>query len=222
MNTKKLDWAFFTGSDIDGSVVVSYDNCILNGIEKEYIDGKGGVFKLDPSKPADSSAVKWYFPVDDNFFAFWQGGLIGSVSVNDYYKASLDTFYQSNGKAIASNKIPHLVAFVAIDKNLYVVNQDELDKGKMVLGPDNKQKYPTPKLVFKYTTGPSISTPLFIQNKIVAATYDGIYIFEHDEKLNFKLLAFYKTPSIEATPFVYNKRIYVACRDGLLYCFGEK
>jgi len=222
MLTKKLDWDFFTGSDIDGSPVVSHDNCIIAAIEKEYIDGKGGVFKLDPSKPADSSAVKWFFPVDDKFFVFWQGGIIGSPSVNDSYKATIDTFYHSSGKAISTNKIPHMAAFVAIDENLYVVNQDELEPGKKVLGPDNKQKHSTPKLLFKYKTGPSIPTPLFIQNKIVAATYNGIYLFEHDENLNFKLLAFYQTGSIEATPFVYNKRIYVACRDGSLYCFGDK
>jgi outer membrane protein assembly factor BamB len=222
MDTKKLDWNFFTGSDIDGSAVVTHDNCILAAIEKEYIDGKGGVFKLDPSKPADSSAVKWYFPVDDKFFVFWSSGVIGSPSVNDYYKANIDTFYQSSGKAIPTNKIPHMAAFVAIDENLYVVNQDELEPGKTVLGPDKKQKYTTPKLIFKYKTGPSISTPIFVQNKIIAATYNGIYLFEHDENMKFKLLAFYQSGSIEATPFVYNKRIYVACRDGNLYCLGEK
>jgi len=222
MDTKKLDWSFFTGSDIDASPVVSHDNCIIAGIEREYIDGKGGVFKLDPSKPADTSAVRWYFPVENKFFVFWQGGLIGSVSVNDFYKAKTDTFIHSSGKAISAKKIPHMAAFVAIDENLYVVNQDELEPGKKVLGPDNKQKYNTPKLLFKYKTGPSISTPLFVQNKIVAATYNGIYIFEHDENLNFKLLAFYQSGSIESTPSVYNKRIYVACRDGYLYCLGEK
>ena len=78
------------------------------------------------------------------------------------------------------------------------------------------------QLVFKYKTGPSISTPIIVGNKIVAATYNGIYLFEHDEKMKFKLLAHYQTGSIEATPIVHNKKIYVASRDGSLYCFGEK
>jgi len=26
--------------------------------------------------------------------------------------------------------------------------------------------------------------------------------------------------TFEATPFAYNKRIYIASRDGYLYCFG--
>ncbi|MFN8254657.1 MAG: PQQ-binding-like beta-propeller repeat protein [Bacteroidales bacterium] len=222
MDTKRIDWDFLIGSDMDGSPVVTHDNCLLVSIEKEYIEGKGGVFKLDPSKPADSSCVKWYFPVENRFFVFWYGGIIGSASVNDLYKAKRDTFYHSSGKPILTQKIPHLAAFVAIDENLYIVNQDLIAEGKKVPGPDGKKLYPTPKLVFKYKTGPSISTPLFVQNKIVVATYNGIYLFEHDENLNFKLLDFYQTGSIESTPFVFNKRIYVACRDGNLYCFGEK
>lgn len=222
MDTKKLDWDFFIGSDMDGSPVVTHDNCILIPIEKEYIAGKGGIMKLDPSKPADSSCVKWFFPVEDRFFVFWYGGIIGSPTVNDYYKSRLDTFYHSSGKAIPTNKVANMTAFLAIDENLYVVSSNEPEAGKKVPGPDKKQLYPKPKLIFKYKTGPSISTPVFIQNKIIAATYNGIYLFEHDENMNFKLLSFYQTGSIEATPFVYNKRVYVACRDGNLYCFGEK
>ena len=221
MLTKSLDWNFFTGADMDGSPIVTDDNCILVSLEKEYIDGKGGVFKLDPSKPADSSAI-WYFPVKDKFFVFWHGGIIGSVSVNDKYKAELDSFQHTEQKAFATNKIPNIAAFVAIDEYLYVVNTKKLAKGLKVWGPNKKKKYPKPKLIFKYKTGPSISTPIIVQNKIIAATYNGIYLFEHDKKMHFKLLAHYPTGSIESTPVVYNKRVYVASRDGFLYCFGEK
>jgi len=221
MLTKQLDWNFFTGSDMDGSPIVTDDNCLLVSLEKEYIDGKGGVFKLDPSKPADSAAV-WYFPVKDKFFVFWHGGIIGSVSVNDKYKAELDSFQHTERKAFATNKIPNIAAFVAIDEYLYVINTKKRAKGLKVWGPNKKKKYPKPKLIFKYKTGPSISTPIIVQNKIIAATYNGIYLFEHDEKMRFKLLAHYPTGSIESTPVVHNKRVYVASRDGFLYCFGEK
>jgi len=220
-NTKQLDWNFFTGSDMDGSPIVTDDNCILVSLEKEYIKGKGGVFKLDPSKPADSSVV-WYFPVKDKFFVFWHGGIIGSVSVNDKYKAELDSFYHTKKKAFATKKIPNIAAFTAIDEYLYVINTKKTSEKPKVWGPNKKKKYKKPELLFKYKTGPSISTPIIVQNKIIAATYEGIYLFEHDEKMNFKLLAHYKTGSIEATPIVHNKRIYVASRDGSLYCFGEK
>jgi len=220
MLTKKLDWNFRTGSDMDGSPIVTHDNKLLISLEKEYIDGKGGVFKLNPTKPADSSVV-WYFPVKDKFFVFWHGGIIGSVSVNDKYKAELDSFHHTKKKAFATNKIPNIAAFVAIDEHLYVVNTNKLSKGAKVWGPSKKKKYKIPKLIFKYKTGPSISTPIIVQNKIIAATYNGIYLFEHDKKMRFKLLAHYATGSIESTPVVHNKRIYVASRDGFLYCFGE-
>ncbi|MBN1253236.1 MAG: PQQ-like beta-propeller repeat protein [Bacteroidales bacterium] len=218
--TKKLDWDFFTGADMDGSPVITHDNCLLVSLEKEYIDGKGGVFKLNPSKPADSSVI-WYFPVADKFFVFWHGGIIGSVSINDKYKAELDSFYHTSKKAFATKVVPNIAAFTAIDENLYVINTNKIDTEQKVLGPNKKHLYPKPELIFKYKTGPAISTPIILQNRIIAATYNGIYLFEHDEKMNFKLLAHYETGSIEATPVVYNKRIYVASRDGLLYCFGE-
>jgi len=221
LNTKKLDWEFFTGSDMDGSPIVTHDSCILVSLEKEYISGKGGVFKLDPSKPADSSVV-WYFPVKDHLFVFWHGGIIGSVSINDYYLAKQDSFQLSTGKYFPTENIPHIAAFVAIDENLYVINTDKTDKGLKVKGPNKKHKYKKPKLLFKYKTGPSISTPIIVGNKIIAATYKGLYLFEHDDKMKFKLLAHYTNiGSMESTPFVYNKRIYIASRDGFLYCFGQ-
>ena len=220
-NTKKIDWDFFTGADMDGSPVVTDDNCLLVSLEKQYISGKGGVLKLNPSKHADSSVV-WYFPVNNHFFVFWHGGIIGSVSVNDKYKADLDSFYHTKNGAFATNKIPSIAAFTAIDEYLYIVNTKKTSKNPKVWGPNKKKKYNKPELLFKYRTGTSISTPIIVQNKIIAATYKGIYLFEHDKDMNFSLLAHYKTGGIEATPIVHNKRIYVASRDGNLYCFGEK
>ena len=222
LQTKKLDWKFFTGSDMDGSPIVTHDSCILVSLEKEYINGKGGVFKLDPSRSADSSVI-WYFPVKDKFFVFWHGGIIGSVGINDYYLANQDSFQLSTGKYFPTENIPHTAAFVAIDENLYVINTEKIVKGIKVKGPNKKHKYKKPKLIFKYKTGPSISTPVIVGNKIIAATYKGLYLFEHDEKMKFKLLAHYTNiGSMESTPFVYNKRIYIASRDGFLYCLGDE
>ncbi|MBN1620336.1 PQQ-like beta-propeller repeat protein, partial [candidate division WOR-3 bacterium] len=107
IDVKSLDvvWDFYIGSDLDGSPVVTYDSCLLVSVEKQYIPGRGGVFKLDPSKEPDS-AVVWYFPTGDRRFGDWQGGVIGTCAVNDHYR---------------ENEDPALAAFVAIDGNIYVV-----------------------------------------------------------------------------------------------------
>ena len=78
-----------------------------------------------------------------------------------------------------------------------------------------------PEVVFKYRIGESISTPIIVGNKIVAAGYGGIYLFEFDEDLNFKLLEHKELASIEATPVVHNGHIYISCRNGYLYCLGD-
>jgi len=207
LETKKIDWDFYTGSDIDGSPVVTEDGCILVTVEKQYIAGKGGVFKLDPSKD-ESESVVWYFPTNNTKLAEWEGGIIGSASIND--RTRLENH-------------PYFAAFSAIDGYLYVVNYKEIDKSKgKVYGPNNKKTYPTPKLVFKKRIGGSISTPIIVGDKLVACGYGGIYLFEFDEKGNFELLD-HKYPGIfEATPIAWDEKIYVGSRNGYLYCFGEK
>ncbi len=207
LKTRKIDFDFKTGSDIDGSPVVTDDGCIIVAIEKEYIKGQGGVFKIDPTKPADSCVV-WFFPVENKKFASWQGGVIGSATVNDHYIK-------------AGSAMPNLCAFSAIDGNLYVVKSKELS-GNFAWGPNLKHRYPTPKLAYKYYISNSISTPVFVGNKIVAASYDGIHLFSFDDKLNFKMLAHYQTNSTEATPSVFNRKIFIASKDGHLYILGEK
>ncbi len=207
IKTKKIDWVFDTGADMDGSPAVTNDNCILISIEKQYISGNGGVMKLNPNLPPEK-AVVWYFPTKTKHFALWDGGVIGSVGINDFYNPK--------------HSIANIAAFVAIDSNLYVVEHDKIDSAKTVKGPQLKHNYYMPKLVFKYKTGPSISSPIIVGNKIIAATYNGVWLFEFDKNLNFKLLAHQALGSFESTPFVWNKRVYVAGRDGYLYCFGEK
>ncbi len=205
LETKEIDWDFYIGSDMDGSAVVTSDSCILVSVEKQYIKGQGGIFKLNPGKkPQD--AVIWYFPTENNDFAGWEGGVIGSTGINDNY--------------IEENK-NHLAAFIGIDEYLYVVNHRQIDSLKKVLGPDSLTVHNTPELVLKYHTGPSISTPIFVDNKLIVATYWGLYLFEYDEQNNFVLLD-KKPGSFEATPIVFNQKIYIASRNGYLYCYGIK
>jgi outer membrane protein assembly factor BamB len=202
--SRRLEWDFYTGSDMDGSAIITSDSCILASIEKQYIAGHGGALKLDPARePAD--AVLWYFPTGDNDYGSWQGGIIGSIGISDSY-----------------NKVNNLnlAAFAAIDGYLYVVDHTLIDSTNTVTGMDGTTKYPCPKLIFKDYLGPSISTPIFTGNRLVVAGYGGITIYEYDNYLNFKLLDHFPG-SFEATPVCHNGKIYIASRNGYLYCFGD-
>ncbi len=201
MDSEELVWDFYVGSDMDGSPVVTYDSCLLIAVEKQYIDGQGGILKLDPTKKPDE-AVVWYFPVPDKEFASWEGGIIGSVSVSDSYNDQ------------------HLAAAISIDGKLNVIRHDSLS-GETVSGPDGLTSYPSPVLVFSYDMGPSISSPLFTDDRIVACGYNGIFLFSYDKAGNFELLD-RKIVTVESTPFIYNNRIYIASRNGYLYCLGTK
>lgn len=205
LKKRELDWDFYIGSDMDGSAIVTKDSCLLVSVEKQYIKGKGGAFKLNPSRDPEH-AVLWYFPVEDNDFAGWEGGIIGSIGISDSY--------------IDENQT-HLAAFVGIDKYLYVVDHRRIDSTEQVLGPDSIAVYNKPNLIFKYKTGPSISTPVFVDNKLIVAGYWGVYLFEYDENNHFKLLD-KRNGSFESTPIVWAGKVYIASRDGYLYCFGFK
>lgn len=203
LSKDSIDWDFYIGADMDGSVVVTADNCLIVTVEKQYIKGNGGVFKLDPSKKPDSSVV-WYYPLPDIGYAEWKGGVIGSASVNDYF---------------ISNQRQSLVAFNSVDGNLYVVKQFEYEDS-LTYGPNKKNKYRIPKLVFKNANGPSISTPIFTKDRLISAGYSRVSLFSYDSLLQFKKLSEFKG-SFEATPSVYNGCMYLASRNGNLYCFGK-
>ena len=207
IKSRKIDWDFFTGADMDGSATVTYDDCILITVEKQYIDGHGGVFKLDPSKPADSSCVVWYYPTgdDDRENSTWDGGVIGTASVNDLCKTP---------------EMPYLAAVSGIDGFLHVLVHDELDTA-MVWGPNLTYKYPKPKRKAKHWISQSISTPVFVDDKIIAASYSGVSLFKVSNSGRVNKITRKYIGGVESTPFVYNGRIYVGSRDGYLYCLGE-
>ncbi|MFO7840939.1 MAG: PQQ-binding-like beta-propeller repeat protein [Fidelibacterota bacterium] len=208
MLKREIVWDFFAGSDIDGSPVVTYDNCILVSIEKEYIKGHGGVFKLDPSRPPDSSCVVWYFPTGDDTGsnAIWEGGVIGSPAVNDHTKGS---------------DMPYMAGFTGIDGYFYLVEHDRIDTSK-VWGPNRRHRYHTPKFIAKRWVGQSISTPLLVGRRAVVGSYSGLSLFEYTADKTLKRLQRHYIGGIESTPFVFDKRIYVGSKDGYFYCLGEK
>ncbi|MBN1184709.1 MAG: hypothetical protein JXB49_20650 [Bacteroidales bacterium] len=205
-NKGEVDWVFEIGADLNGSPTVTYDNCLLIPVEKQYIDGKGGVFKLDPSRSPDSCVV-WYFPVEDSTWFHWEGGIIGSIGVNDRY-------VQPDGI--------HYAAFIGVDGNLYVVDHENMIDGMNAIGPDNKTTYLMPVPVLTEPIGGSISTPIIVGNKLIAPLDKGLYLYEYDEIGKFQLLDVIEDIRIDATPVCYNGRLYVASLDGYLYCFGEK
>ena len=201
MDKQELTWDFFIGSDMDGSAVITRDSCLMVSVEKQYIKGNGGVFKLDP-RCDPSDAVRWYYPLPDSTVSSWEGGVIGSVAVSDNYNDF------------------SLAAFIGIDGNLTVVKHDDISD-KRNPGPDSIWYYPAPREIFRYHTGSSISTPLFTGEKLVVCGYNGIYLFRYDENLNFELVDRIGIV-VEATPFFADGRLYIASRDGYLYCLGAK
>ncbi|MDO8916244.1 MAG: PQQ-binding-like beta-propeller repeat protein [Coriobacteriia bacterium] len=219
----KKVWDFKTGSDLDSSAPLTKTGKLLVGVEKQYIAGKGGAMMLDPAKPP-AQAVVWYFPTGDRTFADWLGGIIGSCSINDEYDPD--------------GTRPALAAFSAIDGNLYVVSQDQLAPGK-VKGFDGKTDYPTPIMVAKKNIGGAISTPIIVDDHIIACGYDAkvhVYRITYDAPNGVKLTArngkpvsvavtevdTFSTGGIESTPVVWDGRVYIGSRDGYLYCLGEK
>jgi outer membrane protein assembly factor BamB len=206
LQTGIVDWDYYIGADLNGSPVVTADSCLLVTIEKQYIAGYGGVLKLDPRREPSQAAV-WFFPTGNDTLESWAGGVIGSAGINDQTKISTDQ---------------NLCAFSGIDGYLYVVNYRELDhtQGK-IPGPDLKGSYSQPRLVFKKELYPSISTPIIVGRKLIAAGYGGLYLFEYDAELNFKLLAKWINSAFESTPIVFDRKIYIGARDGYLYCFGD-
>ncbi len=202
LHKKQIDWSYYIGSDIDGTPTVTHDSCLLVTVETQYIKGKVGVLKLNPSKPP-SSAAEWYFPVENRLYASWKGGIIGSATNNSYYTS----FKQFN-----------LAAFTAIDGFLYVIHTDSVSKDSFPTF-DPRVLLARPKLLFKYQTGPAISSPLMVEDKIIAATYSGTYLFGMDSSYNYQLLD-KQNIRCESTPFVYDHKIYVASRNRYLYCMG--
>ena len=205
LKEKKLVWEFFIGSDIDGSAIVTSDSCIIVTAEKQYIEGHGGMFKLDPSKPAEESVV-WFLPTEDKEYAGWEGGIIGSAAINDMYRKDDD---------------PYIAVTLAIDGYMYVVEHKSIDTTKFVDGPNLKYKYHPPIILSKTKVGASISTPLIDSNKIVSAGYGGLNLFSYDKNGIKKRIAHYPG-QFESTPVFHNERLYIPSRNGYLYCYGEE
>ncbi|MEG3846487.1 PQQ-binding-like beta-propeller repeat protein [Microcoleus sp. herbarium19] len=224
LKTKKIVWDFYTGSDLDGSAVISKSGRLFCAIEKQYIQGSGGVLKLNPNKEPNAS-VEWFLPTGNRRLSGWEGGIIGSVALNDEYN---------------SGEFPAIFATNAIDGNLYIGSQGVIT-GKKVFVPWQNQSYHTPVIVFKKEIGSSISTPIFTDgNKLISAGYNGVYLFDliweraksgEKNALQNAKGEFYRLKvkesgrfkpglSFEATPVVWDGIVRICARDGWMYTLG--
>jgi len=208
--TKKNDWEFFIGTDMNGSAPATDDNCLLIPVEKQYEPGPGGVMKIDPSKSPDECVV-WYYPMPIKKWYHWEGGIIGSVSCNDSY---------------VDDDAEHFAVFLDVSGKLTVVDHQKIDKKRKALAPDSTTYYATPKLIAEVQIPGTISTPIIVGDKIIAGTDDGLFLFQlvkiKKDKYELKLLDKVPDLEIDATPIVWNKRVYIAVRDGYMYCFGNE
>lgn len=224
LNTRQIVWQFRSGGDLNGTIAISRDGKLFSTLDRERVPGRGGAYKLDPSQP-EPDCVEWFLPTLNLGFSEWQGGITGSVALNDEYRAA---------------DIPPLFATNAIDGNLYIGSQTRVT-GEKVADPFLQRDYDTPVLVFQQQIGASISTPIFTDgNRLVAAGYNGIYLFQlryelasADDPLALpgvsgayyrvfvsELDRFQSAGAFESTPTVWDGIVYAGSRDGWLYALG--
>lgn len=205
----RVTWTFAIGSDLNATMPVTGDGCLLLAVEKQFIPGPGGVLKLDPSR-SGQKAVRWFFPTEDvpaDSFYEWRGGIIGSAATNE---------------KTARGARP-MATFMGVDGFLYLVASGELEPGRTVIGPDGATPYPCPRLLDRAPLGAgSIATPIFVGNRIAAPHDRGLKLFEVTPEGRLRLLDELAGSQFEATPVCHEGRLYAASLDGYLYCFGEE
>lgn len=190
-----VEWDYYIGSDLDGSPVVTDDSCLLITVEKQFILGRGGLLKLDPSKEPEDALV-WYLPTADKKLATWLGGVIGSPATDG----------------------ANLVLCAGLDGDLVVL--DHRQTAGEEKGYDGTALLPLPKEVFRFPIGPTISTPIIVNNRLFMVGYHGAFLFEREGE-SFRLIA--KMPGMfESTPICWQGKIYIASRKGYLMCLGRR
>lgn len=190
------------GGDLNGTMPLTNDQHLLLGIEKQFIEGQGGVVKF-----STGGKVKWFHPLPDRKWYTWNGGLVGSPAVNHRYESSVSK---------------DLACFVGIDGNLTLVNHKKLQPGVMNWGPRRLKQYPAPLVLdtVKLPQG-SISTPLFVGDKIIVGYDNGMDLYQVTPAGKMVRLDRLSGPMFDATPVVWNGRVYAGSKDGNLYCLGN-
>jgi hypothetical protein len=193
------------GGDLESTMPVTDDGCLLLGIEKQFISGHGGVMKINPQKKG-SSAVEWFLPWPDVAFYEWQGGIVGSPTINARYGSAAP----SMGK---------LACAVGVDGLLRVFDQSKVSTQRS-LGPKEDQSFAQPVVTdeIQLPSG-TISTPIFVKDKILIGYDTGLDLYQVSPLGKLKRLDRISGKMFDSTPIAWNGRAYIASRDGYLYCF---
>ena len=195
-------WKLSIGGDLNGSMPVTNDGHLLVGIEKQFIPGQGGVMKVKPGgKPV------WFSPTPDRKFFGWQGGLVGSPSVNHRYRSPVSS---------------DLACHVGVEGQLTLINHKKLQPGVEVWNPLRTKKLPRPLVLdqVQLPTG-SISTPLFVGDKILVGYDNGLDLYQVTPQQKLQRLDRLAGPMFDATPVVWGGLVYAASKNGYLYCLGQ-
>jgi outer membrane protein assembly factor BamB len=198
-------WSLDVGGDLESTMPVTDDGCLLLGIEKQFISGHGGVMKINPQKKG-SSAVEWFLPWPDVAFYEWQGGIVGSPTINARYGSAAP----SMGK---------LACAVGVDGLLRVFDQSKVSTQRS-LGPKEDQSFAQPVVTdeIQLPSG-TISTPIFVKDKILIGYDTGLDLYQVSPLGKLKRLDRISGKMFDSTPIAWNGRAYIASRDGYLYCF---
>lgn len=115
-----------------------------------------------------------------------------------------------------------LACFVGIDGNLTLINHRKTQPGKLALGPRKKKQYPTPLVldVVKLPEG-SISTPLFLGDRIIVGYDKGLVLYQVTPSLKLHKLDRLAGPMFDVTPVVWNGHVYAGSKNGHLYCLSN-
>lgn len=198
-------WSLDVGGDLESTMPLTQDGCLLLGIEKQFIAGQGGVMKIHPQKEG-KEAIIWYLPWPDEKFYEWQGGIVGSVTLNASYGN------QSAGGG-------RLACAVSIGGTLRVFDHTRI-VGQRNGGPKLDGDYAQPLILdsVKLPAG-TISTPIFVNNTILIGYDSGLDLYHVSDVGKLHLLDRIRGKMFDATPIVWDGKAYVASRDGYLYCF---
>jgi outer membrane protein assembly factor BamB len=197
-------WSLDVGGDLESTMPLTNDGCLLLGIEKQFIAGQGGVMKINPQKKGED-AVVWYLPWPDASFYEWHGGIVGSVTLNARYGSA------APGKG-------NLACAVSVDGTLRVFDHTVLGT-RTNQGPrlDRSCKQPLVLDEIKLPNG-TISTPIFVNDTILVGYDSGLDLYQVSSQGKLKRLDRISGKMFDSTPIVWDGKAYIASRDGFLYC----
>ncbi len=202
--TSSTYWSLDVGGDLESTMPLTQDGCLLLGIEKQFMAGQGGVMKINPQKYG-SAAVVWYLPWPDQAFYEWQGGIVGSVTLNARYGSDAP----GGGR---------LACAVSVDGTLRVFDHTRLGNDRS-RGPRLDGDFAQP-LVLDSVLLPAgtISTPVFANDSILIGYDDGLDLYRVSDQGKLRRIDRIRGKMFDATPIVWDGKAYIASRDGYLYC----